>query len=487
MSTIVALQGHGSDQHGPGQPDDLSGVYLASQVGQTAHAPGLGLWFPEAEGAAGDGTTDDTTAVQAALDAAGVAAAAAAALIADDQATRGMHVTVYISPGKAYVTSGVTVPSMVKVTGGGALIHKAGSGDHLVQLADADTHSVWLDGISLYGQSGSQTSAVDGIHFDNSTAASISLNPTHRITNVHVAYVKGVGIYLSYNTRRTFVDRCSVYYADSYGMNLEGADSMISNVDVGQSGVTGVRVAGTGYLLSQVKSWFSGRIDNVGNGFLIFGDSMSLSNCWSQDNMGHGFQVFRSGHTITGLQMDNCVSDNDNAALTTFGGFSLSNVSKAMIRGQVRTFTGGRNGVPVYGLNLAGGTTGCDIRLSVSGTSSFEVQTSTDNKNNHIEVNGREGVVVSSTAGTYTFNALAAETHFIAPAGNMTISNPSRKPGGMRLRFVVTNNGTPGHTITFGSDFKTNWTPDTGANKTNIAEFISDGTFWWQTSAVTGI
>jgi len=45
---------------------NANATYVA-QAAQTKHAPGLGLWFPEAEGAVADGTTDDSTAINAAV------------------------------------------------------------------------------------------------------------------------------------------------------------------------------------------------------------------------------------------------------------------------------------------------------------------------------------------------------------------------------------------------------------------------------------
>lgn len=52
--------------------NNLSASTVA-RVTPSQHAPALGVFFPEAEGAVGNGTADDTTAVQAALDAIGAA------------------------------------------------------------------------------------------------------------------------------------------------------------------------------------------------------------------------------------------------------------------------------------------------------------------------------------------------------------------------------------------------------------------------------
>lgn len=71
--------------------------------------------------------------------------------------------------------------------------------------------------------------------------------------------------------------------------------------------------------------------------------------------------------------------------------------------------------------------------------------------------------------------------------GNITVNNPVGAREGMWLHFQFTQDGSGGHTISFGTDFLTNWTPSTTADDTNTISFRYDGTVWVQHSTATGL
>lgn len=71
--------------------------------------------------------------------------------------------------------------------------------------------------------------------------------------------------------------------------------------------------------------------------------------------------------------------------------------------------------------------------------------------------------------------------------GPLTI-NAALNPGiGQEAEFVFTQDATGGRVVTWDASFKTNWTPDTSANKTNTIRFRYNGTSWMQIASATGL
>lgn len=454
---------------------DLQAV---GRITSTEHAPALGLFFPEAEGAVGDGTTNDTAAIAAAIDACTAAGGG----------------RVVLRPDKTYsveyvkLKTGVTIDGVHCSRSVARFEHRDNATEHLISLFDGNVSDTGIVNMGLNGRVASQTNAVDGIHLDN-TAGGATMLPKHVVKNVHIRSVKGDGLVMGANTRASLVDGFTIYAADGYGVRLKSADSIVTNGDVAQSGLSGVYInGGASYLLSTIKSWFSGRIDGVGNGFWIGGNANLATGLYSQENKGNGFHFFRSGVTLTGNNFTGCTSDADNTAASTYDGFNVFNMTNSTIVGTV--CNNASAGVTGNALTIAGGSSGNDITLTTSGLSSWAVE-GADQGLNAIRVNGREGRVqtITWTSTQSLGSPYDARTKAVTLAGNTTISNPGRKPAGMQLRLVMKQDGTGGRTVTFSSDFKVSsaWVPVTTANLTNIIDFQSDGTNWLQTGQTLGL
>jgi hypothetical protein len=94
-------------------------------------------------------------------------------------------------------------------------------------------------------------------------------------------------------------------------------------------------------------------------------------------------------------------------------------------------------------------------------------------------------------------NAPAAITMFALPGGEVveqmtltgaiTLNNGgTRRKGAVRVLYQ-TQDGVGGRTTTFGTQYKTNYTPDTTAGKRNILALTGDGASWVQLYASTGL
>jgi hypothetical protein len=273
-------------------------------------------------------------------------------------------------------------------------------------------------------------------------------------------------------------------------MHLGGfADSQIANVEVGQSGGHGWNIDTCGALeLTGVRSWYSGRINTGtnGHGFQVRnGATIQITNGFAQENSGNGFNLWGQSGALKGMTLINCNADSDNAAASTWAGFSLNNVEQARLEIGVTKFTGSI-GTPFNALSLIGGTTNCNIDLTYHSLGSWPIVGVDVGKNT---IRTPRAMVSSGYVASYTPLPYTVSTYSVSLAGPITINNASMSPliPGWEFTFIFTQDATGGRVVTWGTTWKTAWTPVTTAGKINSITFRCDGTNWIQTSAVVGI
>jgi len=123
---------------GTSNADNLLTGTVNARLSRARHAPAFGLFFPEAEGCAADGITDDTVNAQAAI----LAAAGA---------------TLHIQQGTTLLLNGpLAVLANTKITGGGTLKFKANTTAFALIAATAQD-KVTVEGITFDGNVANQT------------------------------------------------------------------------------------------------------------------------------------------------------------------------------------------------------------------------------------------------------------------------------------------------------------------------------------------
>jgi hypothetical protein len=455
-----------------GQTGVITGAQIAADAALTATfiQQGALVYDVMDHGATGLFSGNDTTALQNAVDTVAEAGGG----------------VVYLRPHKWFNTDGIKMRGNVSLVGGGSsttLAHRANATQDLISLYDYSQMFVTIRNMNINGNSTNQVNPVDGIHLDQTGANGSSL-PNHRIQDVYIYGIKGNGIYLGAITRATSVTNVGIYKADGYGLWLAGADSRVSNVDIGQSGLCGVYATGGAYQLDNIKSWYSGRIDTAnGDGFLIAGPAIVGSNLYSQDSAGNGFHVFRSGTTITGLVLTGCMADNANGSHATYSAYSFYNVTGAYVTGSLRTYTpGGTDGVPLNAVTFTGGCSGCDVTIVGAGQSSW-FALGGDLGANTLRAVGRESKVYALTwnANLSIPNPWFSETYTATLTGATAMVNPGATPAGVKLRYILTQDAVGGHTVTWGTNFViTHFSMNATASATSVATFISNGTKWYE-------
>lgn len=93
-------------------------------------------------------------------------------------------------------------------------------------------------------------------------------------------------------------------------------------------------------------------------------------------------------------------------------------------------------------------------------------------------------------AATITLNPALGRFHTtttINATGNATINASSGGLAGQTLNILITNDGTSGKTITFGTNFKPSATLVGTASKSAMVNFVSNGTSFYESSRQTGL
>lgn len=270
----------------------------------------------EANGAVGDDLTDNTTAIQAALDEARLAGGG----------------TVFVPVG-IFRTGPLTIGQRVRLVGAGygsVLKHRDGAG-HLLTTFDTSVDLFQIE--NLFLDCWRQVSGA-GIYINNNaTGYSSGYNDTHHnITNVMIVGSAEAGVHMPNGVREVRLDNVTVRDPrGSHAFFVDGTDNFFSMCTAATSRTPyhGWYINGSNNRFLGCKAFYCGFTGEASDGFHIIKGRNEFAACESQDNGRWGFYFNGSSEvsTAVGLLADS------NAA----GGIHVDNTS-----GQVR------------GLNLSG-------------------------------------------------------------------------------------------------------------------------------------
>lgn len=188
---------------------------------------------PQMYGAAADGVTDDTAAIQAAVNA---------------------SLEVYIPEGTYKTTAPVTIGSYKTIRGAGfgTVINFNSSTENdfaFVINGEAGLSSIRDMDINGAGQDAEVING--GICLENRPTEGLDeFDAHHIIENIRVRNVSGTAFYIGSRQRGIKITKCFAYYIGGIGFNLLGTDNMMQFCGVGVCSKTGFNVSQSNRILS---------------------------------------------------------------------------------------------------------------------------------------------------------------------------------------------------------------------------------------------
>ncbi|HEX7963201.1 MAG TPA: glycosyl hydrolase family 28-related protein [Candidatus Saccharimonadales bacterium] len=329
-------------------------------------------------GAKIDGSSDDTTAIQAAINAAYNSTAVAG----------GSGGIVYVPRGLTRVT-GLVLYDGVVLQGAGmyaTVITMNSNANKSVVTNHVSSDGIGANGefvgvwdLTIDGNRSGQSATSHGIKFNtnptNTGAANDAWFDTHQhVKNVRVRYCHDDGINASGRSEMRFEN---VYVSGCWGNSFNTTyDTFIVNCSSENAGLEGFYLDNGDIMLSNCKAWDSGKVDaSRGAGFRIensFAYAL-LSSCTAQNNFAQGFYL----HNTNGSILQSCVADSNNHgqgnAAGQYAAVELWNASHCVI--DFTALQGYQSGNLIgnqgYGLRLAGGSDGNDIRFTTSAQTGY--------------------------------------------------------------------------------------------------------------------
>lgn len=458
----------------------------------------------KAYGARFDGSTDDTTALQAAID----AAYALGGAVIDCPAGTAM-VSVLDVKNHVYLRGrGPRTTKIKRKSGLGAsanpVVRPHVSSD--AGATDPNAEHWGLLDLEIDGNksaySGQAVGTYHCLYLDTSPqatkgAADDSLEPRGFISNVRFVNARGSGVGVAQPSRAAhrFVNVVAEGN-DQYGI-MVGQDShysLCSSVGNGLHGwyawsVSGFTLAGCKAITSG-QSYVGIGATTAPNGagfYFATCTAGTATGCSAVDNQGAGFAIdsASAGIVIEGLIADT----NSRVTAGAHPGVDLWNSDSCQVRGvcsdrnpssvswqrnalQVRT-TSDMNQIELEFVALNGATLSTPLRSAIGGNA------------NRISINGEDcsqGEVIS-WAATVTPDPFLGSVKFVTLAGATTIAAPAQTfhPPGAVLTFILTQDATGGRVVSWNAAYKVvGFQPSLAANAVSVATFIFDGTNWQQ-------
>lgn len=363
-------------------PYDASAITFSDDVQMVREGGATDVYDIRAYGAAGNGTTDDTIAIQQAITSCAAAGGG----------------TVHVPLG-VFVSSRIRMLSRVCLVGTGwssRLKLKAAANQHFIILDDVNVERTSIEHLSVDGNKANVTGTSSGIYYDNTggvfTGGEGSV-PRHRINDVFVpnCNTDAVAFVGTGAVGDNLLTAVWAYHANRYGFNCATVDTFYEACMSGQAGEQGFFINASNTHFVNCNAWFSGRLTVAsGDGFLLDGDGtkgrVQLTGCQAQDNARHGFAVF----DIKQCNLVGCYADS-NGTGTTGHGFALNSCADCYVQG----VSIDRSGSPTQASPLifqnSGSITNQDNIVTILGRGSISnVPTGTTMKASTVWFNGRQ-------------------------------------------------------------------------------------------------
>lgn len=295
-------------------------------------------------GAIGNGSTNDTTAIQDAIDAA-------------DSNGGGR---VYI-PANTYAATQIKMKSRVTLYGDGAgtILKQIANTDNtdFIILSDIEQVGCVVRDLLIDGNQSNQTTANTGITLDNTSGTTfIQGDHLHNIKNVSVVLTRGTGIEIIVS-RECKLSNIFVNDTLEHGVLMQGTDCTLTAVTSGKTEKAGI------YHASQNNKYVGCKAFDAGNSglgiqdcFYISSDRGMFSSCEAQDGNRDGFRI-EDGSAVKHITLSACIADSNND-----DGFHITaNASKITGVGLQAFTRSGAGFTQDRGIEIASGVTECNF------------------------------------------------------------------------------------------------------------------------------
>ena len=240
-------------------------------------------------GAKGDGTTDDTTAIQKAID-------------------NFNNITI---PVGSFAVSNINLTNAknLKGTNKNKSVIKSIDNNYVSSIITTSNSAkyITINNLSVNGNRSNNSAEIKGI-----TLISDNIDGYNYIHDVNVFSCTGTGIYCNYQ-RECRIDRCAVS-SSKEGIRFDGqtTDSEISNCTVHSCSHNGIVVQAGANRFENTKVFYCGKVSSETpyneqlSGWYVLGKKCTFVNCQAQGCFGHGFE-FKDNEAIscTGCFVDN--------------------------------------------------------------------------------------------------------------------------------------------------------------------------------------
>ena len=325
-------------------------------------------------GAKGDGSTDDTSAFQAAIDYVSSAFGGGC---------------VYVPAGQ-YIVTQVKLKTHISLVGdgwGSRITLKSGTNGNLIVLDNVNVEWTRLSNLMIDGNRYNNSSG-DAIYYDNTGGTFTFFDANHIIENILIYTAAGAGLSLSANCRESKVVNVFCTGANGDAFYINATDSVFVNCTTGAAGLHGWKCMGPNNRYTNCKAYGSGRLvaagGNNGAGFYVSQPRQVFTACESQDNGWHGFVFYQSSNSI----INGCIADS-NGNVTTSSGIRIDQSDWCMISAECLnrdTFT-----YQKYAIEFASGATNNIVTLlsrnNATGDVSGTIGTNVVSVNNKVRLN----------------------------------------------------------------------------------------------------